>query len=74
MDQQRKRNTLRQVKTETEYTKIYGTHSKSSSKWEVFRNTGLPQEARNITTKNLTLYLKKLEKEKQSPKLAEERK
>lgn len=52
------------MKTETEYTKIYGTHSKSSSKWEVFRNTGLPQEARNITTKNLTLYLKKLEKER----------
>ena len=61
------------MKTETEYTKIYGTHSKSSSKWEVFRNTGLPQEARNITTKKLNLITKETRKKKSS-KLAEERK
>ena len=38
--------------------------SKSSSKWEVYSNTILPQETRNISN-NLTLYLKQLEKEEQ---------
>ena len=44
--------------------------SKSSSKWEVYSNTILPQETRNISN-NLTLYLKQLEKEEQkTPKVS----
>ena len=39
--------------------------SKSSSKREVYNNTGLPQETRKISN-NLTLHLKQLEKEKQT--------
>ena len=38
--------------------------SKSSSKREVYRNTILPQETRNISN-NLALHLKQLEKEEQ---------
>ena len=37
----------------------------SSSKREVYSNTILPQETRNISNHNLTLHLKQLEKEKQ---------
>ena len=44
--------------------------SKSGSKWEVYSNTILPQETRNISN-NLTLYLKQLEKEEQkTPKVS----
>ena len=38
-------------------------HSKSTSKGKVYSNTSFPQERRNISDKNLTLHLKKLEKE-----------
>ena len=44
--------------------------SKSSSKREVYSNTILPQERRNISN-NLTLHLKQLEKEEQkNPKVS----
>ena len=39
--------------------------SKSSSKREVYSNTILPQETRNISNTNLSLHLKQLEKEEQ---------
>ena len=48
--------------------------SKSSSKREDYRDTGLPQEARKISSKQPKLPSKKFEKKEQSPKLAEERK
>ena len=48
--------------------------SKSSSKREVYSNTTAPQETRNISKNNLTLHLKQLEKEEQTPKLAEGKK
>ena len=41
--------------------------SKSSSKREVYSNTGLPQETRKISN-HLILHLKELEKEKTKPK------
>lgn len=47
---------------------------KSSSEREVHSETGSPQETRKILKTNLTLLLKKLEKEEQSPKLVEENK
>ena len=37
--------------------------TKSNSKREVYSNTILPQETRNISNNNLTLHLKELEKE-----------
>ena len=44
--------------------------SKSSSKREVYSNTSLPQETRNISN-NLTLHLKELQKEEQTkPKVS----
>ena len=44
--------------------------SKSSSKWEVYSDTILPQETRKISNK-LTLHLKELEKEEQrKPKVS----
>ena len=44
--------------------------SKSSSKKEVYGNTILPQETRNISN-TLTLHLKELEKEEQTkPKVS----
>lgn len=50
-------------------------HSNSSSKREVQSDTILPQETRNISNKQLSLHLEKLEKEEiQSTKLAEGRK
>ena len=49
--------------------------SKSSFKREVYSNTILPQETRNISNNNLTLHLKQLEKEEpKKPKLAEGKK
>ena len=39
--------------------------SKSSSKWEVYSNTLLPQETKKISN-NLTFHLKELEKEEQT--------
>ena len=47
--------------------------SKSSSKGEVYNNTILPQETRNISN-NLTLHLKQLEKEEQKPPKVSRRK
>ena len=45
--------------------------SKSSSKREVYSNTILPQETRNISNKQPTLYQKQLEKEEQkNPKVS----
>ena len=45
--------------------------SKSSSKREVYSNTILPQETRNISNNNITLHLKQLEKEeKNKPKVS----
>ena len=41
-------NTLRQVKIETQLSKIYGTWKNGSEK-EVHSNTSLPQEARKIS-------------------------
>ena len=52
-------------------------HCKSSSKREVYSDTSLPQETRNISDilHNLTLHVKELEKEdKQNPKLVEGKK
>jgi len=46
---------------------------KSSSKREVYSNTGLPHEARKISD-NLNLHLTELEKEEQNPNPAEGRK
>jgi len=46
----------------TQQFKIFIGCSKSSSKREVWSNTGLSQENKNL---NLTLYLKKLEKGEQ---------
>ena len=40
--------------------------SKSSSKREVYSNSVSPQETRKISNKQLTLHLKKLEKEEQT--------
>ena len=46
--------------------------SKSSSNREVYSNTILPQERRNISNKQPNLTLKQLEKEEQkTPKLTE---
>ena len=47
--------------------------SKSSSKREVHSNTGLPQEAREISS-NLTLHLKQLEKEQTKSKTSRRKK
>ena len=45
--------------------------SKSSAKREVHSNTSLPQETRETSNNNLTLYLKHLEKEeKKNPKVS----
>ena len=38
-------------------------HCKSSPKGKVHSNTGIPQETRKKSNKNITLYLKQLEKE-----------
>ena len=38
-------------------------HCKSSAKGKVHSNTGIPQETRKKSNKNLTLHLKQLEKE-----------
>ena len=62
MGQRRSRNTLREMKMETQHSKIYVTH-KSSSKREVYSETGLPQETRKTQIINLNLQLKELEKE-----------
>ena len=44
--------------------------TKSTSKWEVYSNTILPQETTNIS-KKLTLHLKELEEEEQTkPKVS----
>ena len=40
--------------------------SKSSSNWEVYSNTILPQEIRKCQINNITLHLKQLEKEEQT--------
>ena len=47
--------------------------SKCSSKREVYSNTILPQETRNISN-NLTLHLKQLEKEEQTKPKVNKRK
>ena len=48
--------------------------SKSSSKREVYSYTIVPQETRKISNKNLTLYLKHLEKEEQTKSKVSRRK
>ena len=48
--------------------------SKSSSKRDVYSNTILPQERRNISNKQLTLHLMQLEKEEEQQKTLAERK
>ena len=48
--------------------------SKSSSKREVYSNTILTEETRNISVNNLTLHLKQLEKEKQKNPIVSRRK
>ena len=48
--------------------------NKSSYKREVYSNTILPQETRNISINNLTLHLKQLEKEEQKNPKASRRK
>ena len=54
-------NTLIQMKMETQHSKICGMQQ-SSSKREVYSDTGLPQETRKISN-NLYYQLKELEKE-----------
>ena len=44
-------------------------HSKNSAKKEIYSNAILPQETRKISN-NLTLHLKKLEKEQLKPKVS----
>ena len=44
--------------------------SKSNPKREVYSNTILPQETRNISNKNLPLHLKQLEKEQRKPNVS----
>ena len=45
-------------------------HCKSSAKWKVHRNTGIPQEARKKSN-NLTLHLKQLKKEEmENPRIS----
>ena len=48
--------------------------SKSSSKQEVYSNTSLPQETREISNKRSNLHLKELEKEEQKNPKASRRK
>ena len=43
--------------------------NESISKREIFSNTSLPQETRKSHINNLTLHLKKLEKEQTKPKV-----
>ena len=47
-------------------------YSKSSSKREVYSDTGLSQQTRKISNKHSTMHLKELEKEEQRPKSVEE--
>ena len=54
MGQKGNQNTLREMKMETQHSKIYGTH-RSSSKREVYSETGLPQETRKIPSKQSKL-------------------
>ena len=54
---QGKKNAQRQIKVEIQQFKIYGP-SKSSSKREVYSNTGLPQEIRKISNKHPNLIPK----------------
>lgn len=56
------------MKSETQYTKIYGC-SKSSCKKEVHSDTGLPKETRKLSNKYLTSHLKELAKEQMKPKV-----
>lgn len=61
------------MKMEILQFKIFGRQQKTflPSRKEVNSNTGLHQETKNYETNNLTLHLKELEKERQSPKLKE---
>lgn len=48
-------------------------HSRSSPKREIYSNTGLPQETKNISRKQYNFIPKGTRKKKQSPKLVEGR-
>ena len=62
------------MKMKTQQPKTMG-HCKSSAKGKVHSNTGIPQETRKSQINNLTLHLKKLEKEEmRNPELAEGKK
>ena len=50
------------MKMKTQHPKPMG-HHKTSAKGKVHSTTGIPQEIRKKSNKNLTLYLKQLEKE-----------
>ena len=54
MGQRGNKNTLREMKMETQHSNIYGTHI-ISSKSEVYSETGLPQETRKIKSKQSKL-------------------
>ena len=54
MGQRGSQNTLREMKMEAQHSKIYVTH-KSSSKREVYSETGLPQETRKIPNEQSNL-------------------
>lgn len=60
-------NTSRQVKMETQLSKINGLYQKTSYKGEVYSNIGLPQETRKYQVNNLS-HLKELENKNIKPK------
>ena len=45
-------------------------HSKSSSKWEIYSNTGLPQEIRKISNKQPNSPPKGIRKRRTKPKVS----
>ena len=66
---------LRQMKMQYNCSRSMG-HRKSSAKWEVHINIGLPQDLRKLSNKQLKCTLKKKKKtiRKRSQKLPERRK
>jgi len=60
-------NILIQMKMETKLSKICRKQQRSS-KWEIYRDTGLPQATRKIPSKQLILPPKR-EKEQMKPKV-----
>ena len=64
--------TSREMKLETQHSKIYG-YSKSSSKKEIYSDTDLPQETRKISN-NLTHHLKGVRKRRTNKSQSQQKK